>query len=69
MAGKGGRTKSLGEFKPFIEIKGHKILSWFISSIKNLVKPEDLFVLITTEYFFNSSTSQKKLVSYLNTMD
>ena len=53
MAGKGGRTKPLGEFKPFIEIKGHEILSWFISSVKSQVKPTDTFVLITTKYFYN----------------
>jgi len=49
MAGKGTRTKNLGEFKPFIEIKGHKMFSWFTSSIKHLVKPSDQFVLITLE--------------------
>lgn len=51
MSGKGTRTQELGEFKPFIEIKKYKILSWFISSIKHLVKDDDIFVLITTKYF------------------
>jgi GTP:adenosylcobinamide-phosphate guanylyltransferase len=39
LAGKGQRTKELGEFKPFIEINGHKMIEWFISSIKKLIKP------------------------------
>lgn len=53
MAGRGMRTKPLGEFKPFIEIKGHKILSWFIASVKSQVKRTDTFLFITTEYFYD----------------
>lgn len=60
MAGKGGRTRLLGEFKPFIEIKNHKILSWFISSIKSLIKPRDIFVLISTEYFYEKFRFKEK---------
>lgn len=52
MAGKGSRTRSLGEFKPFINISGQKMFSWFISSIKHLVRPEDSFLLITLEENF-----------------
>lgn len=59
MAGKGTRTKSLGEFKPFITIRGKKILEWFLLSIKNNISPKDYFVFITTEYF-----SQKFKVEY-----
>lgn len=61
MAGRGDRTRPLGEFKPFIEIKNHKILSWFISSIKGLIRPEDVFVLITTEYFFDRFCFKEKV--------
>lgn len=67
MSGKGSRTSSLGEFKPFIEIKGHKILSWFISSIKHLIKPSDIFILITTDYFdnkFNFKDECKSIFKY-----
>jgi len=60
MSGKGTRTQELDEFKPFIKIKGHKILSWFISSIKHLIKNEDSFVLITTEYFANKFNFEKE---------
>lgn len=59
MAGKGTRTQSLGEFKPFIEIKGCKMFCWFISSIKHLVKPDDEFVLITLKYFYDKYQFEK----------
>lgn len=65
MAGKGSRTQSLGEFKPFIEIKGHKILSWFISSVKHLIKPENKIVFITTDYFaqkYNFANEVRKII-------
>lgn len=51
MAGKGTRTKSLGDFKPFIKINNHEILFWFLFSIKNLIKKDDEMVFITTSYF------------------
>lgn len=64
MAGKGTRTQKLGEFKPFIEINGHKIFSWFISSIKHNITPKDKFVLITQRYFaqkYNFDVEIKKI--------
>lgn len=67
MAGKGTRTQELGEFKPFIEIKGHKIFSWFLCSVKHLVKPGDSFQLITTKYFadkYNFDTEVMKIFQY-----
>lgn len=69
MAGKGTRTQELGEFKPFIEIKGSKIFSWFMCSIKHLVKPEDSFQLITTKYFtdkYNFEAEIKKIFEHHN---
>lgn len=51
IAGKGTRTQKFGEFKPFIDIRGHKILEWFISSIKKHIKPQDWLFFITTNYF------------------
>lgn len=51
MAGKGLRTKALGEFKPFIKIAGRKILCWLISSIRHHISPSDIFVFTTTDYF------------------
>jgi NDP-sugar pyrophosphorylase family protein len=67
MAGKGIRTRKLGEFKPFIEVKGHKMLSWFISSIKDQIDPKDKLILITTKYFskkFNFELEVKKIFQY-----
>lgn len=51
MAGKGTRTQSLGEFKPFIKINSHEILFWFLFSIKHLIEKDDEVVFITTVYF------------------
>ncbi|MGI5825857.1 MAG: hypothetical protein ACOX50_00415 [Patescibacteria group bacterium] len=51
IGGKGTRTRALGEFKPFTEIKGHKMLLWFLFSVKKNIQPEDPFVFITTQYF------------------
>lgn len=66
MAGKGARVQSLGEFKPFIEIKGHKIFSWFISSIKHLIRPNDVLVFITTQYFYNKFGFERKVIELLD---
>lgn len=61
MAGKGLRTQHLGEFKPFIEIKGNKILSWFLFSVRHLIRPDDEFVLITTQYFSHKFNFKKEV--------
>lgn len=51
IGGRGSRTKELGEFKPFIEIKGQKMISWLLYSIKNNIAPKDKFIFTTMEYF------------------
>ena len=69
MAGKGTRTQSLGEFKPFIEINKHKIIFWFLLSIKRFIKENDKIIFITTSYFskkFNVRSELKKLFSELS---
>ena len=48
MAGRGRRTNSLGKFKPFVKVNGKKIIEWFLISIKNKIKKNDIIVLITT---------------------
>lgn len=65
MAGKGTRTKSLGEFKPFIEINNHEILFWFLFSIKHLVKRDDKLVFITTIYFAKKFKVKAKISKLL----
>ena len=66
MAGKGFRTRNLGEFKPFIEIKKHTILSWFISSIRKSIKENDTFVLITSDYFKQKYNFEEKINEIFN---
>lgn len=69
MAGKGKRTRALGEFKPFIKINGRTILSWLLLSIKRHIKPKDEIVFVTTRYFskkFNVSNNIKQILRELS---
>jgi NDP-sugar pyrophosphorylase family protein len=61
IGGKGLRTQQLGEFKPFIEVSGHKIITWLLFSIKRNVKTEDKFVFTTTDYFLQKFQVKKEL--------
>lgn len=61
MAGKGARIQSLGEFKPFIRIRGQKMLFWFLFSIKHLIKGGDTLIFITTSYFSKKFNFEKEL--------
>src|SRR5690554_2902510 len=61
MGGKGLRTQQLGEFKPFIEVCGHKIITWLLFSIKRNVKTEDKFIFTTTDYFSEKYQVSKEL--------
>ncbi len=51
MAGLGTRTIELGQFKPFIEIEGRKMLGWLFRSIAGKIKPQDKMVFITTDEY------------------
>jgi len=51
MAGKGGRTEQLGEFKPFIEIEGARMLGWLFRSIVNKIEEDDRLIFITTDKY------------------
>lgn len=69
MAGKGTRTQSLGKFKPFIEINSHKILFWFLLSIRHLINKDDEVIFITTSHFskkFNVKLAIEDLFRELN---
>lgn len=69
IGGKGLRTQSLGEFKPFVEIRGRKLISWVICSIKDKITPNDSFIFITTEYFaekFNVKTEIENILHSYN---
>jgi len=61
MAGKGTRTNSLGKFKPFIKVNGKKIVEWFLISIKNKIKKNDIIFLITTIDYEKKYKFQKKM--------
>jgi len=52
MAGRGIRTQSAGEFKPFIEINGLKMVQWFLRSIKENFQPIDTLYFITRECYY-----------------
>lgn len=69
MAGKGTRTHSLGEFKPFIEINDHKMIFWFLLSIRGTIEKDDVIIFITTLYFskkFNVKPKIAKILKELN---
>lgn len=67
IGGKGARTQILGEFKPFIKIRGHKMLSWLICSVKNNVNLKDRFIFTTTEYFANKFNVEKEIEEIFKT--
>lgn len=48
----------MGKFKPFIKVKGKKIIEWFLIGLKKNIKKDDNFYFITTndyekEFFFS----------------
>ncbi|WP_240207208.1 hypothetical protein [Vibrio sp. CyArs1] len=51
IAGNGTRTKTLGKFKPFIEVSGKTILEWFLISIFENIDSDDDFIFVTTQAF------------------
>jgi dTDP-glucose pyrophosphorylase len=65
MAGKGIRTQSMKEFKPFIEINNHEILFWFLFSIKGLIKKNDKLIFVTSKYFSKKFQVEKRITKIL----
>jgi len=51
MAGKGTRTSSLGDFKPFIEIRGKRMLGWLLACLRDKIRPADTLSFVTTAHF------------------
>lgn len=69
IGGRGTRTQPLGKFKPFIEIKGQKMLFWALYSMKNKINPQDLLIFTTTKYFrdtFNVDFEIKRILEELS---
>jgi NDP-sugar pyrophosphorylase family protein len=65
MAGKGTRTKELGEFKPFIKIKSKLMIEWLLSSIKDKISDSDSLIFITTKYYADKYDVSNKLSNIL----
>ena len=65
IAGKGKRTKSLGKFKPFVEINNKKIFEWCIQGIKNYINNKDTLYFITTKEFEKNFSVKKKIKKIL----
>lgn len=69
MCGRGTRTSELGDFKPFIKIKGKKILEWLMVSIKRNIKDGDVMFFITRTCFnknYKVEIEIKKILNGLN---
>ncbi len=69
IGGKGSRTKTLGEFKPFIEINSQKILFWFFLSIRNNLSRRDKITFITTKDFLEKFDVADKIKEIFSTLD
>lgn len=65
MAGKGKRTRRLGEFKPFVDVNKKKIIEWFFIGIKKKLKKSDSIIFITTKYFEKKFNFKKKIKKIL----
>lgn len=61
MAGRGTRTRDLGEFKPFVKVNKKKIIEWFFLGIKKKIKKNDSIFFVTTKYFEKKFNFQKKI--------
>ena len=69
IGGKGTRTQTLGEFKPFIKIKGLKMLWWFFSSVKKNILPQDNFYFITTKYYLDKFNVDEEIGIIFKNLD
>lgn len=65
MAGRGTRTRDLGEFKPFIDINGSKMLAWLFRSIARHILPDDQMVFITTCAYANEFKVEQNIKQIL----
>ncbi len=61
MAGRGSRTRQLGDFKPFIEINGRKMLAWLLRSIGAKIADADKLVFVTTTDYARRFDVQRTL--------
>lgn len=61
LAGKGTRTNTLSEFKPFVNVNNKTIIEWFFIGIKNKIKKGDNIFFITTNYFEKKFDFKRKI--------
>ena len=61
MAGRGTRTSSLGDFKPFVLVGGEKMMYWLLVGLRSVVKADDHVVFVTTEAFEHRFCVQHEL--------
>ena len=61
MAGRGSRTRQRGEFKPFIEINGRKMLAWLLTSISAKIADSDKLVFVTTTEYADRFNVQRSI--------
>lgn len=69
IGGKGTRTHVLGEFKPFIEIAGHKMLDWFFVSIKANISEKDYFTFLTHEHYARKYNVEKEIYKLFQNLE
>ncbi|NVJ64224.1 MAG: hypothetical protein HWD84_08360 [Flavobacteriaceae bacterium] len=69
MAGKGTRTRSYGEFKPFIDVSGRFILEWLLISVRSNFKEGDHLVFVTTKYFNDKYSVARQLPHLLSELN
>jgi len=69
MAGRGSRTRQFGEFKPFIEIGGRRILAWMLRSIGAKIGDSDKLVFVTTVEYADRFDVQRTISRMLQDED
>jgi hypothetical protein len=63
MAGNGSRTKTLGPFKPLIQVRNQPIVFWAIQGTLPHYKHGDTYTFITTQAFERDHSVQKNIES------
>ena len=50
-AGRGERTKALGNFKPHIQVGNQRVLEWMLLGLKKDIRKGDHLAFVTTQFF------------------
>ena len=65
MAGRGTRTQSMGDFKPFVEVGGKRIIQWFLCSMKDNFSEGDTLCFITRKQYYSAFNFEREIRSIL----